>query len=460
MNSFDRKLKKIAQSEPVNAPAGFAARIDDITAALPKRTIRRKKRTLQRILQVAAMITALATTAVFASPYVADMAGGVISYFNAPQDFKYLSPQAMYEKYNSEVGVSTTDKGITLTVDNIAVDDNYINVFYTIHNEKPIQLLGSEEDLAKWRVNWTAPYFWFKENNHYIQPSAQGEIEAYLTDADTLKGMQRVAIMGSLDDTFNLELYTDEIFQTQGQWHISLSIDKSSTAVASLTVTPKLKAQVTTGWNKQFKHNITVEKVSISPFGSQIVLSERGENTFTQFALRDEKGNYLTVIPTGTYGGSALFKATNSFEFIGGTTDMTELTIIPIVSTTDDDKMPGPKLVTADIGTYPISMPVSEIGGFVLDSLKITNEKAVATFHQEGVVEIMTPYLTFLDENGEQLNFSAFQDEKYDRQTGEITITQTFQGARPTDIAKIKKIGYFTRTQRLNNDEAITIKLK
>lgn len=460
MSSFDRKLKRLAQSEPVFAPAGFIERIDEITAALPKKTIRRKKRTLQRILLISAIITGLATTTAFASPYVADMAGGVISYFNAPQDFKYLSQQAMYEQYNSEVRVSTTDKGITLTVDNIAVDDNYISVFYTVNNEKPIQLLGSKEDLAQWRVNWTAPHFWFKENNHYMEPNAQGEVEAYLTDANTLKGMQRVAIMGNLDDTFNLELYTPEIFQTQGQWHISLSIDKSSAAVASLTVTPKLKAQVTTGWNKQFKHNIMVEKVSISPFGSQIVLSERGENTFTQFALRDEKGNYLTVVPTGTYGGSALFKATNSFEFIGGTTDMTHLTVIPIVSAAADDNLPGPKLMTVDIGSYPIPMPVSEIGGFVLDNLQITKEKAVATFHQEGAVQITTPSLIFLDENGEQLNFSAFEDEKYDRQTGEITMTRTFQGPRSIDIDKIKKIGYFTRTQRLNEDEAITIKLK
>jgi len=460
MNNFDEMLKRKAKSEPIIAPVGFAERIDNLTANLPSKKLRKSKSALKRVLLVAAIITGFSSMTVFAAPVVSRMANGMVSYFNAPHEFKYLSQQAAYEQYNSEVGVSTTDQGITLTIDNIAVDDNYINVFYTIQDEAPIQLLGDEEDLEQWRINWTAPYFWFKENDHYIEPPAQGEVEAYLEDAYTLKGMQRVAVMGTLADTINLELYSEEIFNKQGQWHISLSIDKSSVAIESLTVTPRLKAHVTTGWNREYSHDITVEKVSISPFGSQIVLSERGGNPFTQFALRDENGNYLTVIPTGIYGGNAVMKATNSFEFIGGRTDITDLTIIPIVVGDDDDDLPAPQCKVVDIGTYPIPMPISDVGGFVMDSLEITSEKAVATFHQVGAVQIMTPHFMLLDDKGENLDFTTFQDENYNRETGEITITHTFQGVSEADIAKVKKVGYFTRTQRLNEDEAVTIKLK
>lgn len=139
---------------------------------------------------------------------------------------------------------------------------------------------------------------------------------------------------------------------------------------------------------------------------------------------------------------------------------MAELTIVPIISAADNDNLPAPQLVALDIGSYPIKMPISEVGGFVLDSLKISSKKAVATFHQEGAVEIIAPNLMLLDENGKQLNFTAYQDEVYNRETGEITITHTFRGVTEADIAKIKKVGYFTRPQRLNEDETITIKLK
>ena len=384
MDNFDDMIKKQAKSEPIITPVGFAERMDNLMASLPNKRISKTKKTALRILLVAAVILIPTTMSIFATDFGANMTKGVINYFNAPQEFKYLSKQAAYEQYNSEVGVSTTDQGITLTVDNIAVDDNYINVFYTVQNLTPIQLAGDENDLEQWRLNWTAPYFWFKANGHYVEPPAQGEVEAYLADAYTLKGMQRFAVMDTLDDKVNLELYTEEIFNTKGQWHIPVSIDKSSVAVASLTVKPNIKARVTTGWNKELSHDITVEKVSISPFGNQIVLSERAENTFSQFALRDENGRYLTVIPGATYGGNVLRKATNSFEFIGGRIDMTELTIIPIVSGDESDGQEAPKMVTVEFGTYPIYMPISKLGGFILDSLEITTEKVVASFRQIG----------------------------------------------------------------------------
>ncbi len=117
-------------------------------------------------------------------------------------------------------------------------------------------------------------------------------------------------------------------------------------------------------------------------------------------------------------------------------------------------------MVAVEIGTYPISMPVSELGGFVLDSLEITTEKTVARFHQEGAVQIITPNLMLLDEYGEYLDFAEFQDNDYDRATGEIIITQYFRNVSEEDLSRIKKVGYFTRTQRLNEDEAITIRLK
>lgn len=454
---FDNFLKSKAIKEHFSVPSEFSERIDSLMENLSDKPPRLRK-VPGKIFLIAAGFIVFASTAV-ASPVVSDMTSGVISYFNAPRDFKYLSQQAIYEQYNSQVGVSATDQGITVTIDNLAVDDNYINVFYTIKSEEPIQLLGDENDLKQWRLNWTAPIFWFKEDGRYIEPPAQNEVEAYLEDAYTLKGMQRFAVMGTLEDRMNLELYTDGIFGKEGQWHIPLSVDKSKVAVESLTVTPKLKAQVTSGWNGEYKHDITVEKVSISPFGNQIVISERAENTFSQFVLKDDRGEYLTVIPAATYGGNFFTKATNSFEFLGGRTDMKELTLIPIVTGDDDDGLPAPELVAVDIGNDPIPMPQGELGGFVMDKLEITTEKAVATFHQVGAVPIAEPNLILLDEKGEQIDFDVYQNSYYNRETGEITITCTFQNAAEEDISKVKKVGYFTRSTKLNEKEAIHIKL-
>lgn len=456
--NFDQFLKNQAKGEPINVPPGFAERMDSLMANLPEK-MRGVRRIPKKILLVAAGFIVFASMSVVASPLVGEMTSGVIDYFNVPRDFKYISKQAVYEQYNSQMGVSASDQGIKVTVDNLAVDDSYINVFYTVESEKPIRLLGDEETIEQWRINWTAPHFWFKEDGRYIEPPAQNEIDAYLEDPYTLIGMQRFAVVGTLGDTVNLEIYADEIFGKEGRWHIPLSVDKSSVAVESLTVTPKLKAKVSTGWNGEYKHDITVEKVSISPFGNQIVLSERAENTFSQFALRDEQGRYLTVIPTATYGGNFFIKVTNNFEFIGGRTDMKELTLIPIVTGDEDDGLPAPQLMSAEIGSYPIFMPESELGGYVMEDLELTSEKAVATFRQEGAVGISYPDLRLLGEDGDNLSFTAFHDDSYDRETGKITITLTFKDASEEDIAKVKKVGYYARPMKLNEHEAVRIKL-
>lgn len=456
---FDKLLKDKAKQEPIHVPLGFSERMDSLMANVPKKQQRLKK-TSKRLLLLAAGFIVFTSMAVVASPLVSSMTSGLISYFDAPRDFKYLSQQAAFEQFNSQVGISAEDQGIKVTVDNLAVDDNYINVFYTIESEEPIQLLGNEHDLEQWRINWTAPIFWFKEAGRYIQPPAQNEVDAYMENAYTLKGMQRFAVMENLQDKLNLELYANEIFSKKGNWHIAMSVDKSSVAVESLTVTPGIKAKVTSDWKGERKHDITIEKVAISPFGNQIVISERAENTFFQFALRDDKGQYLTMIPAGTYGGNFIMKATNSFEFIGGRTDMKELTLIPIALGADDDGLPAPRLVAVEIGNDPIPMPQSELGGYVMDSFVITKEKAVATFHQEGAVMIMDPTLMLLDEKGELLDFEVFHDADYNRETGEITITLTFQNASEEDIAKVKKVGYFTQNIKLNEAEAIRIPLK
>lgn len=455
---FDQLIKNKAKSEIIDVPSGFSERMDSLMANLPEKA-KGVRKMPKKILVIAAGFILFASMSVVASPLVTEMTSGVISYFNAPRDFKYLSQQGVYEQFNSQVGVSVTDQGITLTVDNLAMDDNYINVFYTVESEEPIRLLGDEESPEQWRINWTAPLFWFKADGRYIDPPAQNEIDAYLEDPYTLKGMQRFPVAGTLGDTVNLEIYTEEILGKKGRWHIPLSVDKSSVAVESLTVTPKIRAKVTTGWNGEHRHDITIEKISISPFGNQIVLSERAENTFSQFALRDDQGKYLTVIPTGTYGGNSLIKATNIFEFIGGRTDMKELTLIPIVSGGEDDGVPAPKMMSVEIGNYPIYMPQSELGGYVMEDLELTKEKAVATYRQEGAVQISHPNLILMDEEGKNLDFAAFYDSSYDRETGKITITLTFKDVSEEDIAKVKKVGYFTRSMKLNEDEAVRIKL-
>jgi hypothetical protein len=456
MNKFDEMIKSKARLETVDVPDGFCERINSLTQNIMRENIKKRTKAPYKVLAASVIIFVITGTIAFASPILANMAEGAISYFNAPKEFKYISKQAEYEKYNAEVGISCESNGITLTLDNIAVDDNYINIFYTINSKSPIQLQGEDGDPLKWRLQWTAPVFWYKADGHYIEPAAQVDQDAYLVDQYTMKGMHRFALLDQLKDNFDLEIYTNSILDAEGQWHIAVNVDKTNVAVETNTVMPNIKATVTTRWDNNISaHKITVKKVSLSPFGNQIVLSERGENIFDQFVLRDDQGNYLPIIPAAIQS-SSIFKIDNSFEFITKSHPTKSITLIPIMS----DGHSELKFFTLK-NKLPAELPVNNFGSYILEDLQIDSKKMVAVLYQNGPVPIITPDLIPSDSSGKLLRYAKYSDQEYDRKTGLITLTYYWtENITDEDLEKIAGLSYFANYDfQLNEEEAITIEL-
>jgi len=249
-------------------------------------------------------------------------------------------------------------------------------------------------------------------------------------------------------------MYTDEVMNTQGRWHIAVNVDKSNVAVESTTVMPNLK--VATGRDGAYTHHVTVKKVSISPFGSQIVLSERGDNILDNFAIRDDQGNYLPVIPAPLHS-SHIFKMDNSFEFIPKSRDMKSITLVPIMT----DGHSEHKYFDLK-NTLPAKLSVNDFGSYVLTSLQMDDEKMVAVLHQDGPVPIINLQIIPSDANEELLqSYVSHIEQEYDRETGAITFTGYWaDDVTQEDLNKIAGLSYFANYDfKLNEAEAITIKL-
>ena len=63
----------------------------------------------------------------------------IIDYFNENNESLYLSDKKQFEKTSNNINLTTKDKGIEFTLDNISRDDNYITIFHTIKSEKNIK---------------------------------------------------------------------------------------------------------------------------------------------------------------------------------------------------------------------------------------------------------------------------------------------------------------------------------
>jgi len=468
MDPFEQKIKTYARQETISVPDGFDERIEKKLTVLP--TGKSKTRTSFKVLLVATVFLVLSAVTVWASPTVQRMAQGMIAYFSPEQESAYSSLQEELQQYNSAAGVAAQDQGITLKIDNIAVDDGYINVFYTVQSNSPITIVGSENTPMAWRLSWTAPVLYFQADGQDIDLPALIERESYLENDTILKGMERFAVVQSLPDNFRLEIWTEHIFGVQGNWRVALDIDKSPPTADTLVVTPGIQTSVTSGWDQPYRHNITVDKVLISPFGSQLVLKEMSvDGKFfgeASFALCDEQGRFLDVIPSQRWAApdKKTMEVTNSFEFLNGNTDMKSLTLIPLAfnikKIIQADGSSSPVLTASPLDRIPFRLEQNTKGTIVVDQVTVSEKEVKITYHSEGILDL--PHFFLLDENNREIEgLKLAVDRGVDRKKGQQIMTYTFTShPDAAEIARIKRLGTPTYDLKLRAEEQIVIPLR
>lgn len=459
--TFDEKLKARAQREGSPTPEGFDERMDALLRDLPAQITPIKKRRPARTVLCIGIAAALVVGAAAAAPTVLEMTRNAIAYFAQNSGSQYAAYQGKYEKYNAAVGMSDTNGDQTLTIDNLAVDDSYMMVFYTLKSETPIELVGTADEPQSWRTSWTAPTFFAQINGEALDTSGTIENEATMPDEYTLTGVHRIVLKKALPDQFDLVLYDGSSSDiNDANFQFAMSVDKSAVAVETLTVEPKQDFTVdfSTEFDGQTYHlhyEPRIERVSISPFGSTITLSEQAEDPMTNFVLRDDKGNYLPVISNGSVGGG-IGRATNSFEFLGADLDTKSVTLIPCIGQYRSHKVEG----ALD------SLPLTDdsTNGFTLESLEMGDRQATATFSFRGAVSVGHVNFTLQLADGTLLDHvtDCFIDYTYDRENGLCVTTIEYPNATDEQVAQITGVVFAQPDDDLEllEDQAVTINLQ
>lgn len=451
MDKFDELIKSKIKNEKWETSKDFNNVIKDTLNNLENKKI--KKRIPHKIMVAVAMIFILNVTTVFAmTPQGKDMIRGFMGFFNGQGDYKYVSDKKNFEKFNSAVGVSAEDKEIKVTLDNIAVDDNFFNTFYTIESKEPIK--KCEED-TPWTANFTAPFLTSNINNDNSHSGNNNDIDAYFQSDKIMKVMKRENISQiKLKDTFDLKITCDEIFNKKGNWIIDTKVAKNEVKAETVSVNPNKKAIIKMS---DFKHDINIEKVTISPFGNQIVISEKTseDRFFSRFALYDDKGNSLDVLNTDLRGSSS-GKVTNSYEFIKANKDIKYIKLVPVEW---EKRTKEVEEIKMDWNNEPLTFDVSENGKLIIEDIKYDKNVLKMNYKKDGVVEDSSFFL--YDESGKDIDSGdIYLTDKIDRQNGIYTKILTFEN-KNIDLSKIKKIGIFKQDDfKLLKDQAIRIDLK
>lgn len=484
-NNFDEIIRSKILKETVILPESLNDRIKTTVQNLPEdepviNNFKRSKSSIRIILIASILSLFLMSTAFGAIPKILEMTHNLIKQFSQVDDINLKSKQEAFEKFNAPTDLTCEIDGVSVTINSISADENFIMITTTINSTEPIEDIVKEhtmykefaarfdmEDLSLF-LSELAPHYLFKvENKDYVKIFDLVDDEEYIQDKYTLVSIQKYMIPDVLPDVYKLTFYENKICYVEGDWAFNTFIDKTNTKDETITVTPNIHAEVTSILcGEEIKHDISIDKVSISPFGGQIVISEAGENNFSEFVLRDKDKNYYSVIINSVTGDSENRMVSNSFEIIcpSGTEKLDELTLIPVMT----DSRTEVKEIYIQEGKIPTKIEISDIGGYTIESFEADNEKYSLKLKPYGALlgnrNLTNGGFGLLDKNNSKEigRYISSGPGKYDKDNDYMILTGYWTDEAPENICE--QIGGFYHIQipymEMNEHEAIIIPLK
>ncbi len=371
---------------------------------------------IRRMVAIAACVAIAGISTAFAT-------GSVISYFQSDRAVDITSMEALAQ-YNDEVGATVSNFGYTLTLDNLATDDNFMHIFYTLKKDNAAM---TEEDYYN---------FWFlcRINGKLANFGNHNEEKAYTTEDGAYRGVIKLNIADmEVPDTFTLEMYSEPVTMTkenssfEGDYlfndnTVLTDDDKakllyvSTTAKKSSVETKSVVKEV----NKKFPfiyydeiydengNESSVEKqgegeiskVVFSPFGSQLVVKDRFEGyggmKVSGSAIFDENGQSLDVLNTDLSGGRVGIDCTNKIEFLKADANTKALKIVPLKNTMSYN---DEKTTVQQIGTYPLTFKTSDYGSVVVTNIRFSDGAFEIDYYKDGF-SLYDPAFHTMDKDG------------------------------------------------------------
>lgn len=428
---MNKRLNEIG----VNADLKFSterikSRTNDILNEDPiekKIFIKHKKRFI-------ALIAAAIAIICFATALAAD---NIISYFKSEKAVEITNIEEL-ESHSKKIESSVSQDGYTLTMDNIAVDDNFLHIFVTI----------TSDELRIWENTKIRPFFYCRINSQNISDENNSSSYGYYADDYTYKIALKYNISRfSIPDEFILELYSVPVYDERGEFedgylsqeYLSLTEDDKSklaylcveTTKASIEENEKVYETDKTFEYENFDGGTAygdISKIIFSPFGRQIVVKDDlgglGAKYVMDMAIADDRGEFADIITTNITG--AAFdengyltqilpetvekgrKYSNSIEFIKGSADTEYLDLIPAKSNSNTKCD-----VTQQAGSYPITFAVNEYGKIVVTGIVIQDGIINIHYFKDGFVK-GNPEFVFLDKNNDAIDFGRYPGVFYE----------------------------------------------
>ncbi|EKO1911581.1 DUF4179 domain-containing protein [Clostridium botulinum] len=370
-----------------------------------------------------------------------------------------------YEKYSNSVNKSVTDKGITLTINEVVCDDTELMIVYTIKTQDNIKKIVKEVKEATGIYFSFGPYIKIDGKESSGGSSSDGK---YL-DNSTYINSESIDIGDmNLKNKFNVNLNVSNIYGVKGNWNLKFSLSKDEI----------LKHINVFKSNKKVNFNdalVNVEKVSFTPINTTITVtgnykdksqeaSKKRQETFKkemapgqnlygydEWFVFDDKGNEITLKGfTSDRGQNAYSKDfTYNLNLVALKSIPKYLTVIPYKINfykeeykkykSDDGSIYIPPVYKNIDGVYPIELSQGSIGKLIIKEIKTEKDKTVVKYKVEGKAPFLQSKELFI--MGDKDNWVQRKDNNIDIKKDKNNPNDYIMEFDPLDKNKKYKIG-------------------
>lgn len=375
--------------------------VDDLTKKRLKKNLRKnivtKNKHKKKIL--IASLSALCVTGLLIpkESYVtfAEKTPVISSIFENFRDSGYLGD---YKSYGQEV----TDKGFSVKINEVILDDNKLNFAYTIKTNKNMN------DLCKIGAFPFCPDQIIKINNTRLNVCGGGTYK--ILDDHTVKCISSLEIVGKkIPSRFTMSVDLKKLNNVKGNWKFAFNVEKSKIEKQIKKFDINKNISFKDGVNKNIK--VTLKSFNISPISAALNIKCHTpiNVSYCGFIVTDENNTQLQQ--TGCSVNGLLAEPEMNLMFTSQYKVPKKLKIIPYKILQNDGMLVNSHIKSkSTLSTLPLKINQGKVGSLTVKNVEFKDTKTIINYTTEGIAPLSQADIVLYDEKGKTISPNADND--------------------------------------------------